>query len=71
MRTIKVVNSPTGKSIRKVLLNRSRSGNLGDLKFFEAKPRKNVSPYRNSIGLKNPEGGSQQNKQNTVLNKLN
>lgn len=71
MRTIKAVNSPTGKSVKKILLNRSRSGNQLGLKIGQAQDRQKVSPFRNSIGLKNAYQVSEKNKQNEVPNRPN
>lgn len=51
MKTIKVVNSPNGKSVKKILFNRSRSGNQLGINTKKTS-RPNVSPFRNSIGLK-------------------
>ena len=53
MRTIKVVNSPNEKTVKKVLINRSRSGNNIANGLKPTKIRTNISPFRNSIGLKN------------------
>ena len=52
MKTIFVANSPTGKSLKKVLSNRSRSGNQ-ILLYKTDSFKTHLSPFRNSIGLKN------------------
>lgn len=53
MKTINVGISGKGKSVKKVLVNRSRSGNLVPMPSRIDQPRSNISPFRNSIGLKN------------------
>lgn len=52
MKTINVGISGKGKSVKKVLVNRSRSGNQVPISSRIDQPRANVSPFRNSIGLR-------------------
>lgn len=52
MKTINVGGTGKGKSIKKVLVNRSRSGNHVPVASRIDQPRTNVSPFRNSIGLR-------------------
>lgn len=53
MKAIHIGISGKGKSVKKVLVNRSRSGNLVPMTSRIDQPRSNVSPFRNSIGLRN------------------
>lgn len=52
MKTINVGLNGKGKSVKKVLVNRSRSGNHVPVTSRIDQPRTNVSPFRNSIGLR-------------------
>lgn len=71
MKAIKLVNSPNGKIVKKVLVNRSRSGHHLGLNAPQGHSRVNVSPFRNSIGLKNYQEGSVTHKQSELSGPLN
>lgn len=71
MKAIKLVNGPNGKSVKKILVNRSRSGHHLGLQGTQTTPRGHISPYRNSIGLKNMQEGPVTSKEGAVVDKPN